>query len=269
MNKISKLIVIVLSSLFLAGCIQVETKVNVNKDGSGTIEETVLMSNEMVQMLNEFMSGFASDTVETEEFKLYNEEELKKREADLGEGVTLISGEEYKTEDKQGYKVVYSFTDLNKLRIDQSPDSRIPDEGSGVEVQEKSYVTFGFNKGDISELKINLPEPEKEEEGEEEFESEEDSLNGDFSEMQFFLKDLSFSLIVNINGEITETNADYSQDSEITLFALNFGELLGNQEKLKELKKINPNNLKELKAVMKDIPGIKIETNDPVVIKFR
>jgi mevalonate kinase len=87
--------------------------------------------------------------------------------------------------------------------------------------------------------------------------------------MKFFLKDLSFSLIVDINGEIVETNADYIQNSQITLFNLNFGELLDNQQKLEELKKINPNNLKELKELMKDIPGIKIETNDPVVIKFR
>src|SRR3970040_2511925 len=111
MIKILKPLFVVISSLFLVGCIQVETKVNVNKDGSGTIEETVLMSNEMVQMLNEFMSGFASDTVETEEFKLYNEEDLKNREAELGEGVMLVSGSEYKTEDKQGYKGVYSFKD--------------------------------------------------------------------------------------------------------------------------------------------------------------
>jgi hypothetical protein len=87
--------------------------------------------------------------------------------------------------------------------------------------------------------------------------------------MKFFLKDLSFSLIVDINGEIVETNADYIQNSQITLFNLNFAELLDNQQKLEELKKINPNNLKELKELMKDIPGIKIETNDPVVIKFR
>jgi hypothetical protein len=35
------------------------------------------------------------------------------------------------------------------------------------------------------------------------------------------------------------------------------------------MKKIDPNNLKDLKDIMKDIPGIKIEINDPVVIKFR
>src|SRR5690606_4875122 len=105
-------------SLFLAGCIQIETKVNLNKDGSGTVEETVLMGNEMVQMLNEFITGFSSDTTKPEEFKIYNEEDLKERETEFGEGVTLLSSSEYTTETQQGYKVVYSFSDISKLKID-------------------------------------------------------------------------------------------------------------------------------------------------------
>jgi uncharacterized protein YcfJ len=147
MKKIFKPFIILLASFSLIGCIQIETKVNVNKDGSGTVEETVLMSNQMVQMLNEFITGFSSDTVEAEEFNLFNEEDLKERESDLGEGVKMISGSEYKTDDQQGYKVTYSFPDLNKIKIDQSPDSRIPDDASGTEVTEKSYVTFTFSQG--------------------------------------------------------------------------------------------------------------------------
>ena len=273
MNKILKPLVIVLVSLFLSGCIEIQTKVNINNDGSGTVEETVMMSNEMIQMLNEFITGFASDTTQPEEFKLYKEEDLKKRETDLGEGVKLVSGSEIKTESKEGYKVLYSFADLNKLKIDQSPDSRIPDDVSGDEVKDKNYITFSFNKGNTSEVKINMPLSQKDEEGNEietEVEAEEDSVKeGDLSEMKFFLKDLSISLIVEVNGEIVETNADHHEGSEVTLFNLNFGELLDNAQKLEELTKINPNSLKELKEVMKDIPGIKIETNDPVVIKFR
>jgi len=267
MKKILIPVILVLISVFISGCIEIQTKVNINKDGSGTVEENVLMSKEMIQMLNEFMSGFASDTVQAEGFKLYNEEDLKRREAELGEGVKLVSGSEIKIENKEGYEVTYSFTDLNKLKIDQSPDSKIPDDATGVEIKDKRYITFSFNKGTTSEVKINLPEVKKEEE---ESEAEKDSLNqDDLSEMKFFLKDLSISLMVEVNGEITETNADYREGSDVTLFKLNFGELLENPQKLDELNKINPNNLKELKEVMKDIPGIKIETNDPVVIKFR
>ena len=115
-----------------------------------------------------------------------------------------------------------------------------------------------------------MPKTEKDEkENEIKTETETDSVKeSDLSEMKFLLKDMSISMIVNVNGEIVESNADNQNESEITLFNLNFGELLNNTQKLKELQKSNY-NLKELKEVMKDIPGIKIETNDPVVIKFK
>ncbi len=263
------LLLFFLVSLFISGCIEIQTKVNVNKDGTGTVEETVMMSKETIQMFNEFMAGFSSDSTQPEKFELYKEDDLRKKENDMGEGVKFVSGSEIKTDSKEGYKVIYSFSDLSKLKINQSPDSKIPDDLTGVEVKEKEYTTFSFAKGNTSEIKINLPDIKKDK-NEDKVETEKDSLsNENLSQMKFLLKDLSISLVVEVNGEITETNADYREGSDVTLFKLSFGDLLENTQKLEELNKINPNNLKELKELMKDIPGIKIETNDPVVIKFR
>ncbi len=274
MKKILILLVTILIPLVFIGCIELSTKININPDGSGTVEETVLMTTEMVQMLNEFMTGFGSDTTKPEEFKLYNEEDLKGRASKMGEGVEFASGTEIKNKSKEGYKVVYSFSDLNKLKIDQSPDSRIPDFDLEYEVKENKYVTFSFTRGNTSEINIKMPDVKKDEDEQEEADSsteaENDSLSeNDLSEMKFFMKDLSVSLMVKVNGEIIETNAIHHEDSSITLFSLNFGELLNNTEKLNELSKINPDDLKELSEVVKDIPGVKIEINDPVVIKFR
>jgi hypothetical protein len=265
------ILALIMISFTLSGCIELNTKININPDGSGSVEETVLMSKEMINMLNEFMTGFAGDTAKPEEFKLYKEEDLKGRTAEMGEGVKFVSGSEIKTENKEGYKVVYSFTDINKLKIDQSPDSKIPDDGSGIDVNEKKYVTFNFTKGNVSEVHIKMPDIKKDEdEIGSDTETESDSLfEKNLAEMKFLMKDLSVSLSVYVNGEITETNALHQEGSSVTLFSLNFGELLNNTEKLKELSKINPNDIKELNEVVKDIPGVKIDINDPVVIKFR
>lgn len=272
MKRILGLFLIAASAAFISGCIQLQTKITVKKDGSGTLEETVLMSKEMINMMNQFIMGFADDSSKGEEFNLYNEEDLKNRTSELGEGVTFISGTEIKDKENEGYKVVYSFSDLNKLRIDENPDSRIPDDAGNVVTEDKEYITFNFKSGDISEVIIKMPlKPEEtKEEEDREIETPQDSLaEADISRMKFFLKDFSISLTVDIEGEIVETNSDYHQGSEITLFNVNFGELIDNTQKLEELKKINPDNIMELKEIMKDIPGIKIETSDPVVIKFR
>jgi hypothetical protein len=45
--------------LMLAGCFQTSTVVRVNPDGSGTVEETMLLSKKMVAQMIEMVKGFA------------------------------------------------------------------------------------------------------------------------------------------------------------------------------------------------------------------
>lgn len=261
--------------LAIAGCIDVKTKIKVNKDGSGTIEETMLMSSEMVQMMKQFMSGFGADSTNTQEFNLYNEEELKNKASDYGEGVQFLSGKELKRDGREGYAAIYSFADLNKLRFDQNPDSKMPEgvEAAEQEPVQKEYITFKFDRNDGSEITINMPPASKESEKTDSTidtgDTSTDSLNtGDLSKLTAMLKDFNISLVVETDGEIKETNASYVDKSSVTLFDLNFNLLLNDPEKLKALKKINAGNIEEVKDLLKDVTGIKIETNNPVKIKF-
>ena len=261
--------------LAIAGCIDVKTKIKVNKDGSGTIEETMLMSSEMVQMMKQFMSGFGADSTNTQEFNLYNEEELKNKASDYGEGVQFLSGKELKRDGREGYAAIYSFADLNKLRFDQNPDSKMPEgvEAAEQEPVQKEYITFKFDRNDGSEITINMPPASKESEKTDltidTGDTSTDSLNtGDLSKLTAMLKDFNISLVVETDGEIKETNASYVDKSSVTLFDLNFNLLLNDPEKLKALKKINAGNIEEVKDLLKDVTGIKIETNNPVKIKF-
>ena len=109
MKKLFASLTIFFVALVIAGCVDVETKIKVNKDGSGTIEETMLMSSEMVEMMKQFMSGFATDSTNTQEFNLYNEEDLKNKASDYGEGVVFLSGKELKKDGREGYTAIYSF----------------------------------------------------------------------------------------------------------------------------------------------------------------
>ena len=105
----------------------------------------------------------------------------------------------------------------------------------------------------------------------EESSESEDSIDSDstgFSEFKYFMKDFSVSLKVQVDGTISSTNATYVEGNSITIFSMNFVELMENTEKLKQLEKSNFQNLQQVKDLLKDIPGIKIETNNPVKIKF-
>jgi hypothetical protein len=278
MKKILLSAAIIFALIFTQGCIEVKTTIKLNKDGSGTVEETVLMSSAIVNMLRDFVNSFKEfdeDSVKTEkeEFNLYNEEDLKKRADNYGEGSRFVSGKEIKEEGKEGYAVIYSFDDINSLRIDQNPNSRIPEaiESDSDAEHNKEYLTFNFNKGNWNELIINMPPASF---SPEEFKEEENEESGEMSveeleQSKQFIKDMRISLSLIIDGRITESNATYSSGSEVLLFDVNFNELLENPEKLEELRKTNPDNMQQLKDVIRDIPGIKIETNDPVRIKFQ
>jgi hypothetical protein len=267
LKKILSIVIIFVVVLAFTGCIDVKTKIIVNKNGSGTVEETVLMSTEMVQMLKQFISGFADDSTDVKEFNLYNEEDLKNRASDFGKGVQFLGGEALKKEGREGYISRYSFENLNELKFNQNPSNVMPDEMESSQQEQTEYIIFSFFKGDESEIIVNMPPASKEIE---DINLSTDSSDiSDLSRIKSIMKDLQISLIVEVNGEITETNADYIDGSSVTLFDLDFSALLDDTEKLEEIKKINPNNLQDLKEIIKDIPGISIETNNPVKIKFR
>ena len=56
--------------LLLSGCIEMSTRVLVEKDGSGKVEQTFLMKTEIVEMLKNMGQS-------DEPFELYSEEELE------------------------------------------------------------------------------------------------------------------------------------------------------------------------------------------------
>ena len=174
MKTFIKLFLFVPVILLFSGCLEVKTIVNVNDDGSGTIEETILMSTEVVKMIKEFANSFAADSTQPhEDFELYDIEKIKEQAANFGEGVAYLSSEKISTDSQEGYKAVYSFADLNKITVDQNPNKQLPsfgEEGTMSEDEGKDFLTFQFTKGNPSELKIIMPkkEPAKEEEKENE-----------------------------------------------------------------------------------------------------
>ena len=249
MRKTKFLASIVVSVFLVSACLDVDMKIKVKPDGSGTIEEQVLLSNDVVDMLSSF--GEVDSEGNKETFEIYNEEELRSKAIEIGEGAKFIGGEKISADGKQGYRAVYEFPDITKIRVNQSPDSKLPegtvDDGESDENGE--FITFNFSKGNPAILKINLP-------GMEEM----------FIEM---MKDFRMNMEVEIEGDIVETNAAFRDGSKITLLLMDFKKLFEMPEKLKEFKKLKPNSYKEAEKFFHDIPGFKIELKETVNVKLK
>lgn len=271
MKKFFTLLFTIFISVISTGCLELNTIVKVNKDGSGTVEETLLFSSEVVQMIKQFAESMPDSG--SEKFSLMDEKQIRESAMKMGEGVKFVSAKPLKKGGREGYVATFSFKDIRKLKVDQSPDSKMPmNEGEPEEGAKEEIITFDFQKGNTSILTVNLPEKDFKagDVNEEKNETENQGQNdfGDLEKAKQFLKDMRISIMMQLDGNIEETDATYVDGNKITLFDVNFGELLKHEDKLKLLKDKNPQSFEHAKEILKDIPGIKIELNKKVTIRF-
>ncbi len=150
--KISSLLLAAVA-LMLASCLEIKSTVIVNKDGTATIEESMLMGAQLAAMMqggggpSDQLKGLTMDKAKAEA-----------RAKKLGEGVTVKSHEEIKTPDgKSGTKVVFAVADLSKLKyVPFEP------EQPGKPASAKEPMTFALSG---STLTISNPEADKKQGG--------------------------------------------------------------------------------------------------------
>lgn len=95
------------------------------------------------------------------------------------------------------------------------------------------------------------------------------SVVGQITQMRMIFDGMRFALVVQVNGEITKTNAANVNGNAITLYDIEFSKFLDNTEKLKELNTRKPATMEETKALLKDVPGLVIETGKRVSVSFK
>jgi polyhydroxyalkanoate synthesis regulator phasin len=290
------LILIVLPPL--TGCIQVDTLIKVNPDGSGVIEETFLMKKAFVQQIKAMTEQFTKqmeqqitevqqeeETMQSKEtqkkpesFDIFNEKELRERANKLGEGVTYLSGSKIVTDEYEGYKAIYAFKDIQKIRINQNPGEKVPSapqQGGTDTKAKKEYITFVYTKGKPSELLIKLPADKTKKKSDDVSEdrkaapTDEQQSEKMTAQMKQIFEGMKISFSVEVKGTILETNATHREGSRVTLMELDFGKLIELAEQFKKFSMAQPETLEETKLFLKDIPGIKVELNNEIIIKFQ
>lgn len=264
MKKLKSILLFAIVSIFITGCIEYNVKVKVNPDGSGTVRETVVLGKGLVEMLN----AFAEWDEDGEEFDLYNEDDLRKQEYHYGEGVKFVEGKKINDKGREGYTATYRFNDIRKLKIEDDPDKKVPSDFSMEEAAEEQPITFSFSEGDYSTLTIHLADDF--EPGDFSFGQDEEDADIENKEVfEDMLEDLRISIKIEVNGDILETNAAYVNDSEITLMEFDMGKILDDPEQFEYLKNKNPQTKDEAKELVEEIPGLKVELETQIDIKFK
>jgi hypothetical protein len=283
--------------LTLTACIQVETVVKVKTDGSGTIEETFVMRKDLLEQMKKVMEEMAKGMAEVltdeekagrpqensgtkpkaEAFDFFDEAKLKENAKNMGEGVTFLSGSKIATDDFEGYKAIYSFEDINKIRINQNPGEKVPsvphEGGSGTDSKRKEHVVFAFQKGKPAELIIHSPKRSidpKAQDAEDTQASQNNEKPSDemAAQVKELFRGMKIALSVAVDGNIVETNATHRDGSKITLVEMDVGKLIEKPELFLKLSQSQLKSLEESKVLMQQIPGIKVDLHEEIRIRF-
>ena len=270
-------------AVLLPACIKDETVIKLKPDGSGTIEKTTTMSKEMFKQLEEMTKGMGGGEGEEGAPKAkapFSEEEATADAAKMGEGVTFVSWEKVETETGVGQKAVYAFTDITKVTLDQDPKNPQGDApAGGGEEKKKEPIRFKFEAGDTSKLTVVFPPQAAKPEGEAGTEGgteatppegeQKEPDPQELEQMKMFFKDMKVSIIIEAGTEVVETNCLYVEGARVTLLEMDFGVLMDNMEKFKEMAKAKPKTMEETKELLKDVKGFKVTMEPEITIEFK
>lgn len=248
----------------LTGCLQFETVVSLQRDGSGTVTQTFIMNNQILMML----AGMAAESGD-EEFSLLDEAELEAEAEAMGRGVEFVSAEPVQNEWGQGYVAVFSFEDINSLQVNQNPGDNVPESSATADEPIEENLTFEFMRGGTSTLLVRFPNLSDDEDADEAGEVEVESMEGMDEMLRQIYSDMRMTISVEVEGSIVSSNATYQEGNRVTLLDLDFNSILANPEATERLLSNQAESITDLQELAANVPGVKIETNDPVRIRFR
>ena len=264
-----KFLIVAAAALVTTGCLQADTLVKVNQDGTGTIEQTMLISEQAMGMMGAMgqMGAQAGEKAPAPD-KMFDEASLKEAAGKLGPGVRFVSSQPVAATGMKGVKAVYAFDDVSKLQVSNSPSM----PGMTGEGSQNQPVKFQLTKqAGGAALRITMPQaepdqqkaaPGKPEAGAEAASQVPPEMMG---MMQMMFKGMKVRVAVQVNGRIVKTDAPYHTDTTVTLVDVDMDTLMQDPTMLQALQgKLRPGaSPEELQAALKDVKGVKM--SGPVV----
>jgi len=271
--RILRLLGVVALAAALGGCIASTTLVNVKPDGSGTIEQTITMNPMAAAQLQAMAAGFGQRGQKDAQpgGSLFTEADMRAAAGKLGEGVTFVSSEPIRTQQAEGIKAIYAFTDITKVRLDEKPAP--PGGGAkgmpaiGGSAPEVLFFKFAKTPAGTLLLTAVFPEtkidPSRARAGANAVDAQSAQA---MAMIRPLLNGLRLSLAVQPAGRIVRTSSPYVEGQKVTLLDIDFAQLLSDEALLQRLQGVG--SLEEAKALLKGRPGVKINLDREVTIEF-
>jgi hypothetical protein len=212
-----------------AGCLTIDSVIAVQPDGIGSVTYTLFLKSTTIESLEKFAQT-REDRSEAGAWKdFFSEAKWRAAAATMGEGVTFQSLQSVKKRGWEGVKVVYFFSDISKLTLKMG----FPSVMSLTEPAPPSEaLTFRFAPAGAApaNLTIVMPPYRTLAEGTSGSSSETDGAparNGAvMARFRSVLDGFRASVVVDVNGPIVKTDADYVSGSKVPVLSVDFNEMM-------------------------------------------
>lgn len=259
-----------------AGCLSIDSNIKVKPDGTGTIEQSMLVNASAVGMMsmmggNESGGGAEGPTPED----MFSDDKLRAEAARLGEGVTYVSSTPITDGEMKGVKALYAFTDFNKLELTASPPA-VGGEGESMKAAGTgSTIDMVLSRaGGSSLITLDMfggtsaaPDTSDASPGDNPFGNMPKEMMGMLAPM---FKDMRVAVSVEPVGQLVRTNATLVDGQKITVLDIAFGELFANPASVEKMEKLGSQpSLDQIRTALAGVKGIKINQVDKLEIEFR
>jgi hypothetical protein len=243
-----------------------KSTITVNKDGSATVEETILLGAQLAAMMAQQGGEEAGPGAQLKGLVL-DKEGAEKRAKKLGEGVTVKSIEEMKTPDgKTGNKVTFAVADIRKLKY--QPNT--PDGKEDAEDKSVSDMTFALDGGTLT---IINPDADKKKEGPEKPKKtpeEIEQMKGQVAMMKPMFAGMRMTVEVKAAGGIASSDASHQTEDTVTYLDVQFDKLMENPDAFTTMMEGSENmSIADAAKKFEKVEGMKIEGKKVVKMEMK
>ena len=269
-----KMVVLVLLAACGVGCLSVDSVIKVKADGTGTIEQTMLINSSATGMLSMIGSGQDGAAAKTklDPATLFSEDKLRSEAARLGDGVSFVSSTPVAKGDMNGVTAVYAFTDFNALRVSTAmPD--LEDAGTSITGTGQRLPLVLTRNAGSSVITLDMlaaaggpppPGAATAREGAPEIPKEMMSM------LAPMFRDMRVAVSLEPQGTLVRTNATHVTGQRVTLVDVAFGELLADPSALEKMEALGSNpSMPAIRSALKGMKGVRINDADTLEIEFR
>jgi hypothetical protein len=209
-----------------AGCLTIDSVIAVQPDGIGSLTHTLFLKATTIESLEKFATTKQNRDEAGGWKDFFSEAKWREAAATIGDGVTFQSLQRLNKRGWEGVKVVYFFQDISKLTIKMG----FPSIMSLTEpAPPAESMTFRFAPATAEPAKLTIVLPPYKTVEAPASAGPDDSAPTPMARMaqaKWILDGFRAAVVVDVDGRIVKTDADYAAGSRIPILSLDFNQMM-------------------------------------------